>query len=196
MSANPNDLRYFGIALTVVFSASALLAQAALGPIFPVKVLTPNGKTPDMPAAEKLFRAELHASVVPMDSAAEAGIVILKPPASVSASRFGTALDDFIKKTPGIFQQLLVRTASGELTIPTGRIVVQFEETVNDEQARLALSKFKLRIVQEPSKFRPTRYVVEAGSSDTDPIALAKKIAADPAVSFAEPDLLSISAVK
>jgi hypothetical protein len=89
--------------------------------------------------------------------------------------------------------QPLVLIHGRSYAIPTGMIMIQFRTGISLDEARVKLKDFGLGIVQEPSALRPTRFVVKSEEApNADPIALARRIKADPSILNAEPDLLVV----
>ena len=164
-------------------------------PLFALKVIGPAGKPVELTQSEGILRRDLHASIVPIAAAAQAGIIVFKPPASTPAGVFTRLVKTFVTKNSRDFQMLAVITSRAAVTIPTGRIIVQFKEDIGLDQARAFLAKAALKIVQQPSMLRSTRFVVEPDSraSQHDPIRLAEILSAEPSLLFAEPDMLSIT---
>lgn len=119
------------------------------------------------------------------------GLIIFKMPSGTTRQRFSKRLLKWLAKHKGIVVSPVIANTDG-YSVPTGKIIVEFVEGSSLDDSRSALVKFRVKIIQEPTSFLPTQFVVE-NESGADPILLAKKIAALPKVRFAEPDLLEVS---
>lgn len=183
----------------MLFSFFVLCARAqSEGALFALKVLAPQGEAPDLIKAKALLERELRVVPVSAESADQVGLILLKSPESVSADEFQHELAGFVNQHSKNFRLMPTTTTSGTQSIPTGRIIIQFKDGILDLRARAFLTQSKLKIVQEPTRLRPTRFVVEPDSKvpGPDPVALAKNISANPDIRFAEADMLFITPTK
>jgi hypothetical protein len=159
-----------------------------------IKVLAPKGEAVDVPRAEEALQRELHATIIQIAAARQAGIVVFRPPETTPAANFAQSLKAFADRHSRDFQMLTVEKSQSALRIPTGNVILQFKDDIGADEARAFLAEAGLRLVQQPTALRPTRFVVEPeGSAKQDPLALAKALAANPLILFAEADLLIVS---
>jgi hypothetical protein len=174
-------------------SGAASQAQSA-DQVFAVKRLSPAGESINIAQSAALLRSALNIVVVDIPLAAQAGVIVFKPPAGSSPASFSRRLSQFLEKNRAEFQKLPVSITPDGLSVPTGRVIVQFKDDVDTRQVQKSLGESALKVVQPPTRLRPTRYVVEAtpGTPQRDPLELAKTMASRPDVAFAEPDMLSV----
>jgi hypothetical protein len=60
------------------------------------------------------------------------------------------------------------RDAAGNVTIPTGQMIVQFMSHVSVEEANRQLHRLKLKVLETPTDSARGRYVVEDGDDNFD----------------------------
>jgi menaquinone-dependent protoporphyrinogen IX oxidase len=181
-----------------LLSCSILLTCAlpqARAATFALKLIASSSQTVDLPDAKHLLQRELRVTPIPVEAADQVGLIVFNPPSSLPVERFKQQLNNFVQKHSTQFRLMPVFTTSGGYTIPTGRIIVQFKDGITDEQARKYLARTNVTVVQQPTKLRPSRFVIEADSNSptADPIILAKTMASNPSVRLAEPDMLIVS---
>lgn len=158
--------------------------------IFAVRILPGNDRENVRAETARRLRVEFNVQLLTNEIGNLAGLVIFKMPSGAIRRQFSNRLLKWLAKHRGIVASPVIANADG-YSVPTGKIILEFAEGVSPNESRTILGKFRVRIIQEPTSFRPTRFVVENESS-ANTILLSKKIAALPKVRFAEPDLLEV----
>jgi hypothetical protein len=162
--------------------------------LYAIKVIQREGQPIPLESVARALRGELGAKLIPNVTGDRAGLIVFTPSTTMSQQTFVDRLRRIVRKHKDIMQLLPVLSKAGSYAVPTGKIIIEFNEEVTLARARSTLVSLDLKVVQEPTALRARRVVVEPGrqAADADPISLAKKIAADPLVRFAEADLLNV----
>lgn len=184
-------LRIGTVLVFAILSVLHLAAQGDEGELFAVRVV---GGPNEVSALSALLQRDLHVEVRQGAVGARLGILLFSPPGQRSRAAFVATLRHWLAAHPQVLELPVSRHEHGH-TVPTGRIIVEFAPDVSAASARAALTGLALTVVQEPSWFRPTRFVVEPRDMSNPGIPLTA-IKALPNVRFAEADVLTISAAR
>ena len=181
-------------AATPATFAQAINGAEPSGSVSAVRVLNGGSESNSMDRIESLLRLELNATIVSSGSARRAGLVIFRAPDTSARPSVELRLGQLLQRHAKILRRVPVVETPDAYAVPTGKIIVQFRSDADLDRAPLLWTGMGLKVVQQPTAFRPGRFVVETDSkaSSMDAVSLANRISSRPEVQFAEADMLSI----
>jgi hypothetical protein len=178
-------------ALVAVLAAQAQTPQGEPSSKYYAMRVSADEKTGNKNWVETLGYA-LHAKAFQDDLARRYRIILLERPDNVAPNAFSSSMKKVERRITGI-KSVQVYSSGKGLSILSGQIIVVFQDGTPAADAQAKLAQFGLKIVGAPTTLLPQQFVVESPEG-TNAATLVTKLAKDPIVRFAEPDVLQISA--